>query len=596
MPDAKSNRIIILLEADPDYSAEYALALATITTFAQQKATNQRALHIKVATVSWESIHPVTKQLFHKYVSAYSSISEFLLTKYEPYLPDLVTLKDLPSDLLKYGTVSNDSGSLCLRFRDAMYDAEDQDERNTVPSQWDPWIATFTTKGHYASTPAEMKEPEVKLQMLHMNADSRIAEPLPSCYTVSILASPTVPRVIFDRRSHQLLHTFLWISESEERQQLSWRVRVQSYHPPDVLCLDHFTQNRATERRLKIRNEHAEGFMAALIDYMEWPQSIWELINIVRIKDDVFNHIRDRFIFSGLSQTAENVPKLPPRSLNANAFYAILPQLYYDSRVAHFLTTDTSPLITMLRVHLAPMLTAANGPLELLHIQKLDSGIKIEIQECLIECSLVCDAGEWVRRSTLWATAGLAGMIDVDDDDVPCPRVMTPLADGSIRVLTVASAWLSEFSRGIDRLLRANGMQVQELASFRESVNEENYKEISRDLLRAYSHQVAFASKPKKKLKGGELPKLYDFMTKKPFNPNLNLAVIDWDDLFSQEKVVYGVYTHLKRLGYGGTTVCNWTWIPGGVWDEFEGEMENVRAMKGGRDTKNSDEFWQTKF
>ncbi|KAF4419327.1 hypothetical protein FACUT_11495 [Fusarium acutatum] len=549
-----------------------------------------------MATVSWESIHPATRQLFHGYVGIYGSISEFLLTKYEPEPAQPVILNDMPSDLLQYGTVSNDSGSLCLRFRDAMHDAEDQDDWNTMSSQWDPWITTSTTKGNYASIPADLKESGVRLQMLHMNADSRIAELLPSYYTASIFASPTVPRVIFDRRSHQLLHTFLWISESEELQQLSWRLRVQSYHSPDVLCLDHFTQNRATERRMKIRNEHAEGFMAALLDYTEWPRSIWDLLKIVRMKDDVFDHARDRFLFQGLTLSTQDTPKLPQKKNNADAFYAVLPQVNYDSRVAHFLTLDTSPLIAMIRVHLAPMLTAANEPLELLHIQRLDSRIKTAIQECLDECSLVCYTGAWVRRSTLWATAGLAGMIDADDDDEPYPRATTPLADGSIRVLTVASTRLSEFGRAIDRILRANEMEVKELATIQQSVNEENYNEISRDLLRAYSHQVAFASKPKKKLKGGELPKLYDFMTKKPFKPNLNLAVIDWDYLFSQEKKVYGVYTHLKRLGDGGTTVFNWTWIPGGVWDEAEGEMKKVRAMKGHRDTKNSDEFWQTRF
>ncbi|PNP77997.1 hypothetical protein FNYG_08723 [Fusarium nygamai] len=480
-----------------------------------------------------------------------------------------------------------------------MHDAEDQDERNTEPSQWDPWITASTSKGNYASIPAALKEPGVKLHMLHMNADFRIAERLPSYYTVSIFASPTVPRLIFDRRSRQLLHTFLWISESEELQQLSWRLRVQSYHPPDVLCLDHFTKHRAKERRLKIRNEHAEGLMAALLDYMDWPQTIWDLLKVVREKDDVFDHVRDRFLFSGLTLSAEDIPefpKLPPRSKNADVLYAILPQVNYDSRVAHFLSIDTSSLIVMLKVHLAPMLAAANEPLELLHIQKLDSATKLEIEECLIECSQVCDAGEWVRRSTLWATVGLAGMIDADDDDVPYPRVTTPLADGSIRVLTAVSTWLSEFSRTIDRILRANEMEVKELDTFQESVNDENYKEISRDLLRAYSHQVAFASKPRKKLKEGELPKLYDFMTKKPFQPNLNLAVIDWNYLFSQEKKVYGVYTHLKRLGDGGTTVCNWTWIPDGVWDEFELEMEKFRAMQPRGDTKNSDEFWQTRL
>jgi hypothetical protein len=214
-----SGRIIFLLEADPDYSADYALALAAITTFALQKATNQSTVHIKVATVSWEPMHPVTRRLFQKYlgaVGAWGSISEFLVSKFEPLPANPVVLNDIPSDLLKYGTVSNDTGSLCLRFRDAMLDAEDQDERNTVSSQWDPWITASTSKGNYDTIPSALKEPGVELQMLHLNADFRLAERLPSYYTLSIFASPTVPRLIFDRRSRQLLHTFLWISESEE--------------------------------------------------------------------------------------------------------------------------------------------------------------------------------------------------------------------------------------------------------------------------------------------------------------------------------------------------------------------------------------------
>ncbi|KAF5632759.1 hypothetical protein F52700_6297 [Fusarium sp. NRRL 52700] len=482
------------------------------------------------------------------YRDPYENISEFLLTKSKPAPAQPVVLKDMPLDLLRYGTVSNDSGSLCLRFRDAKHDAEDKDEQNTVPSQWDPWSTIGTTKWNYACIPAALKKPGVSLKMLHLNANSRTAELLPSYYTVSIFASPTVGQLIFDRRSHQLLHTFLWISKSEELQQLSWRLRVQSYHPPDVLCLDHFEQHRATERRMKICNEHAEGFMAALLDYTAWPCTMFDLLRIVRKKDDVFEHVLDRFIFQGLVVNEEDRPRLPRRLVYPDAFYALLPQVNYDSRVAQFLTLETTPLMTMIKVHLAPMLAAANEPMELLHVPGLDSGIKTAIQECMKECSRVCDAGPWVRRSTLWATAGLGSMIDADadDEDEPNLRATTPLADGNVRVLTVACTQLSEFD------------------AIREQVNEQNYKRISRDLLYAYSHQVAFASRPRKKLKEGESPKLYDFMTKRLFQPNLNLAVIDWDYLFSQEKKVFGVYTHLKRLEDGGTTVCNWTWIPGG--------------------------------
>ncbi|KAF4956336.1 hypothetical protein FGADI_3913 [Fusarium gaditjirri] len=244
----------------------------------------------------------------------------------------------------------------------------------------------------------------------------------------------------------------------------------------------------------------------------------------------------------------------------------------------------------MMKTHLAPMLAMGNGLLELLHVRRFASRAdKTEMQECLNRCSLVCGAGTWVRRSTLWAAKGLAGMTD----EQLCPNATTPMAGDRIRVLTAASAWSSEFSLVLNRVLRENNVEVEELATVQESVDELAYYHISRELLQAYSHQVAFASK--KKLKDGELPKLYDFFTKRRFAPNLNLAVIDWDYLFGQEKKVFGVYTHLKRLSDGGTTVCNWTWIPAGVWEEVSTEMEEVRKKKRTAEN-NDDEYWQNKF
>ncbi|KAF4956335.1 hypothetical protein FGADI_3912 [Fusarium gaditjirri] len=227
----------------------------------------------EVATMSWEGIHQVTRELFESYNQ---SLFVFPLQGPVPEPTEPVILNTMPSDLLKYATVSPGDGprTLCLRFRDAIHDAEDLDDWNTMPSQWGPWIGTSNTRGNCSSIPTSLEQHGATMQMLHMDANSRIAERLPPCYSVSILVSPTVRRVIFDRRSHQLLQTFLWVSESEERQQFSWRSRIKSYHYPDVLCLDHFKQHRATERRMKIRNEHAEGFMVALSEFAGWPEDI----------------------------------------------------------------------------------------------------------------------------------------------------------------------------------------------------------------------------------------------------------------------------------------------------------------------------------
>jgi hypothetical protein len=538
--------------------------------------------------MSWECIHQVTKELFE---SHNLNFCEFSFRRSDPEPIEPVLLKKMAPDLLKYATVSpaHDFGHLCLRFRDAMHDAEDLDDWNTRPSHWDPWIGTSNTKGNCSFSPARLGQPGAKREMLHVDANSRIAESFPFYHSVSILASPTIRRVIFDRRSHQLLYTFLWVSASEELQQFSWRSRVESYNC-NVLYLDHFKRHRATERRMKIRNEHAEGFMAALTEFTGWPSAVWNLVRITQQKDRVFFHTRHRLLFQGITSDGQGALQLPPRLVTAEAFYALLPVVNYDWRVAHFLSMRSTPFITMIKAHLAPILTAGNGLLELLHVQRFDSGTKKAIRDCLNQCSLVCGAEAWVRRSTLWAAKGLADMVD----GRACSEATVPIANGSIRVLAVASACLSEFNQLLNKVLRKNNIVVEELATVQVSVNEADYKQISRDLLQAYSHQVTFTFK--KNLKEGELPRLYDFFTKRPLECNLNLAVIDWDYLFGQENKVFGVYTHLKRLANGGTTVCNWTWIPSGVWEEVKEKMEKIREEKPIKEEKNRDEFWQNNF
>lgn len=53
---------MVIIQADNDYSAEFALALMSLTAVITIASQNMRIL-----TLSWEGIHPTTKSLFGPY-------------------------------------------------------------------------------------------------------------------------------------------------------------------------------------------------------------------------------------------------------------------------------------------------------------------------------------------------------------------------------------------------------------------------------------------------------------------------------------------------------------------------------------------------
>ncbi|KAF9768298.1 hypothetical protein IL306_014432 [Fusarium sp. DS 682] len=361
-PFGAYTRIIFIIDADPDYSAEFALALATITTFAASVTTAERDLYIKVATMSSECIHQVTKELFESH-----------------------------SD----------------NFRDFR------------PSQHD-------------------RGPK---------------------------------------------------------------------------------ENRASEHRMKVRKEHAAGFMAALGEFDQWPPGIVTLFNIVQQKDmsHVFEDARTLLVSHGLMNKDKKTPviRLPPRNFYSAVSYALLPVVEYDWRIAYFLSIPSSPLVTLIKAHLASTLTALS---EMFHV--ITSDLE-RIQSFLTELRLKGGTYAWSSRSTLWAGLGLSRMVHGRTSS----EATIPVAEGGIRVLPEFYTFHLHRVKSIRKTLVRKNVEVAKEDSVNEDVDEEHYSEISRDLLRAYVHQVAFAFTGD--FQQGGLPTLYDFYTEESFETNLNLAMVN---------------------------------------------------------------------
>ncbi|KAF4340192.1 hypothetical protein FBEOM_5889 [Fusarium beomiforme] len=352
--------IIFIIDADPDYSAEFSLVLAAITTFSSSVATPARDLRVKVATMSSECIHEVTKELFKRH-----------------------------------------SKNFC-EFR---------------PSQLE-------------------LEPE----------------------------------------------------------------------------------NHTSERRMKIRNEQAVGFMAALDIFMDWPPGTQTLLNIVQEKEvsPIFQDGRSLLISHGYLNEDKKTPfiRLPDRYFSSPVCHALLPVVEFDWRIAYFLTLERTPLITLIKAHLAPVLTALS---EVFQVKTSD--LKA-IQPFLKLFQLNGGPYAWSSRSTLWAGLGLSRMVHGRTSS----EATLPVADGGISVFPEFDAFHSHSVNCILKILDNEDVKVAKVVAD-EQVDEKIYNEISRDLLRAYVHQIAFAIP--QDFHPGKLPTLYNFYTNEPFEPNLNLAVVD---------------------------------------------------------------------
>ncbi|KAF4452991.1 hypothetical protein F53441_4222 [Fusarium austroafricanum] len=62
-------RLLFVIDADPDYSAPFAIAFAATTTRAGL-VSRPGTMYTRIVTMSWEGIHPVTRELFDNWDEA----------------------------------------------------------------------------------------------------------------------------------------------------------------------------------------------------------------------------------------------------------------------------------------------------------------------------------------------------------------------------------------------------------------------------------------------------------------------------------------------------------------------------------------------
>ncbi|KAF4991672.1 hypothetical protein FDECE_13961 [Fusarium decemcellulare] len=336
---------IIIIDADPDFSADFSLALAATTTFAISAASDTGA-KMRVLTLSWEKIHPMTKKLFGRG----GVPQEFLVSDPGRTIPKLVEHEDGLMVLDRVADQLDPEGrhhALCFQGLPEM-------------GVWDSFTLSmdnFDAVKHHSGDP--------KRSIVYIETGLRVPEMFQGADFIHLITSDTAWKKIFDLQTRQVLGVAVKLSASERKQQETWARRTDCancyiYASATFLSGD----NKRRPRRMDILNAQADGFIAGLTEFAHWPSSFKYLMESIRPMDTghVLLDMQERLILRGLiKHDGNNMLGLSlalPRSMH-QTFYAFLPLVGYDSRIAQFLCLDSSAdLVNTAKIQVAVVLTA----------------------------------------------------------------------------------------------------------------------------------------------------------------------------------------------------------------------------------------------
>ncbi|KAM0546024.1 hypothetical protein ACHAPJ_011038 [Fusarium lateritium] len=363
---------MFIIDADPDYAADFALALAAITTFARSMTESHTDMKIRVTTMSWEIIHDVTYELFTHWGEQPRLFILPQVTQ-EPIktmlIPDTETGIEAFDEYTR--TLNPLADHLVLRFReeDTSWNTEHAkfDKTQEFLDFWRP--ESISTENSYA-----LRHPsKISIhRIFNMAKSTRVPNRLASSDHFSLITSKTCRRAIFDRRTRQIVEVPLWCSLSERKQQMSWTNRTETPRSNVVaFTRPGFLDNGSPPRRMRVLDDQVGGFLAALTEFIDWPTSFLILANFIRAHKDkhrIMDEICHRIVHQDLAYYSNAPSGLSLKIQNRQAFYAMLPHVHYDYHIAFFLCIpSSSPFVTMVKTQFASVLTTGAPDLFKIH-------------------------------------------------------------------------------------------------------------------------------------------------------------------------------------------------------------------------------------
>ncbi|KAF4503111.1 hypothetical protein FAGAP_666 [Fusarium agapanthi] len=523
--------VVVIIEADPDYSAEYALALIAWTTMIKRHSTS--SARMRLMTMSWEGVHDMTKAIWDYWPTAKEPLREYVL----PSMPRnggrvLSDSKDksATSEMMSWVKKVAPKGThTCISFR----------RPTRLDESWDRCY-----QHHQQGLDSAIKP----RRTLFINLDFKTTERIPDAGKPHLITSTTRRRLIFDLETRQPITVTTECSNSEEKQQMSWVHRFRG-ESTNIYTQPGFCYGAKSRRRMRFADDQLGGFLAALSELDNWPLGI---SNVMRLFDpsgeesQIAIDIRQRLIQQGILQhdsksTIGLLLALPKET--HEAFYNILPLVDYDHRLALFLSIKSkNDMINTAKAQMAAIISGSNT-------------------NCF---AFVYKIAPEVHETSDAARVGLLKHV---------AHTEIYIVDKQIRVYMDEVKHVMERFRVLIKVLNTCGYSVDEALPFTqeepEAIEFDVFMEVWEHLLKAYTYQIALVTVNE----DGEVI-IKDLVSQKRIEASFEVQhSFEWETIPTDKwDYAVGIYTRAVREK-GRTIIKDWNWIPPEVWDRWGEEL-----------------------
>ncbi|KAG5761454.1 hypothetical protein H9Q69_001331 [Fusarium xylarioides] len=578
-----------MIDADPDYSADFAIALAAITTYSAVSRT-----HMRVVTLSGDKLHEITRDPF-----------EYLSTPREFLIPDEhrieFTAVEIPEEQTASEALFEFANKLDPSFPHTCFRYTEEDDSWLIkPSmqcedteewlkQWNETILTPSDQ-HLIQDLIKPRPIDHGGNLLTLPPSFRYATQINCPGQVVVVTSNTCRRKIFDLITRQVVTVTLRTSLSERNSQVNLVHRIaapaQSIHI--LMRPDYLTKCPPTMRRMRILNDQLGGFLTGLTQFNPRSQYMSVLLRLLKKYMDnhqmVVTDMMNRLVSQQLCDWASSNSMLSLKVENPKVYYTILDQVDYNHHIAYFLSIPSDDSwINMIKVKIASAL--ASGYTDTVRLSGMATSHLANSDESWTDVDETINAflkqdlangivTKFNHFGTVWASVSV---IDAHVHKVvPVGMKTIPAANDYILVNMTQCTEAEESFGTLRSLLVANSITVGEPTSMRVLAKPE-YLVICEHLLLAFAHQVAVVD-----FSTGENV-FHDHLSGVKLETSLEVQILvslETVKNYTNADRVFGVYTTLARRGDGRTTVCDWTWIPPQVWDKWSDKLELYTGRK----------------
>ncbi|KAH7225040.1 hypothetical protein BKA60DRAFT_606135 [Fusarium oxysporum] len=590
---------MFLMDVDPDFSAEFVLALNAATVFASTFNDNQQNPNtvVRLMTMSSERIHPFITKLFNHF--DYCQFFEL------PELEDRYAPKHVASaDMNKV-----------LRKIKSWIGKEGQNQKNTIitfcgedlmPDEWrgDPFIQDFRQ--------IQVIHPGILDIIKASNENMLISFPetfeadfaLEISGNVHIVGSVVQRRRILDRQTGHEVEVTLKLSKREREAQISaasWfnidDTKVRFYAPANYIT----SPKLDFPRRMKFACEQIDGFVAAWTDLEDWPDQTFEILEILNVENGGTNQnnalsataARDGIdyydIGAALDQTWKRLQVQGLIGLTftdfalgtaipadrARFFHDLNQVTMHNGKAAHATAIQSAPNLSQLKMHLVAALWVGMKRLVEVDWQDYNGNVDLEIRSLIGFSSAAAIA----RYGTLWSKLGLMEAVWAKHAAGFCPNsTASHVIDGRISASTLArSKWMT-YRQSISALAAREGIAMPSVDGFFHrdfKIEEDDYNQLCRHFMRAYSNQVAIVTKSRNRWE------IVDFSSGEHLECTDDvLHLVNWAELIQREEgsSVLGFYTTASRASRRARTkISDWNWIPARLWEDWDRTLRSNR-------------------